>query len=85
MTPESVELYRDKSWPEMLRSEGVVRTVDYRFVARGGRIFDGRLAARGELGPDGRFIRSWAAIAHVTAEKRAGRDLRQVQRLDAVG
>ncbi len=85
MTPESVELYRNKSWPEMLASGGAVRSVDYRFVARDGRIFDGRLSARGEFGPEGRFIRSWSAIADVTAEKRADRDLRQVQRLDAVG
>jgi signal transduction histidine kinase len=43
------------------------------------------MSARGEFGPDGRFIRNWSAIADVTAEKRADRDLRQAQRLDTVG
>jgi signal transduction histidine kinase/CheY-like chemotaxis protein len=48
-------------------------------------VFDGRLAASGEFDANGRFIRSWSAIADVTAEKRADRELRQAQRMEAVG
>jgi PAS domain S-box-containing protein len=85
MTPESAECYRTSAWPGMLASRGQLRVVDYQFVTAFGRVFDGRLAASGEFDVDGHFIRSWAAIADVTAEKRADRDLRQAQRLDAVG
>ncbi|HEY8290812.1 MAG TPA: PAS domain S-box protein, partial [Acetobacteraceae bacterium] len=85
MTPESVEYYHNTAWPEMLASRGEVRSADYRFIARDNRIFDGRLSARGEFGPDGAFVRSWAAIADVTAEKGADRRLRMSQRMEAVG
>jgi PAS domain S-box-containing protein len=85
MTPESAERYRQQAWPEMLASAGQVRTVDYQFKTRAGRVFDGRLAARGEFDSSGRFVRSWSAIADVTAEKRAGQELQQVQRMEAIG
>jgi PAS domain S-box-containing protein len=85
MTPESAETYRRQAWPEMLASGGEVRTVDYQFVAKDGRVFDGRLSARGEFDANGAFVRSWSAIADVTAEKRADRVLRRVQRMEAVG
>jgi PAS domain S-box-containing protein len=85
MTPESAAAYRNSAWPEMLASDGQLRVVDYQFVTRSGRVFDGRLAASGDFDAEGRFIRSWSAIADVTAEKRADRELRQAQRMDAVG
>jgi PAS domain S-box-containing protein len=85
MVPESAEQYRGQAWPEMLASRGQLRVVDYQFQTRSGQVFDGRLAASGEFDADGRFVRSWSAIADVTAEKRADRDLRQAQRMDAVG
>jgi PAS domain S-box-containing protein len=85
MTEESAAQYQDQAWPAMLVSGGQLRVVDYQFVARSGRVFDGRLAAAGEFDAEGRFVRTWSAIADVTAEKRADRDLRQAQRMDAVG
>jgi PAS domain S-box-containing protein len=85
MTPDSADRYRAQAWPEMLASGGQLRVVDYQFLTRSGRMFDGRLAASGEFDDDGNFVRSWSAIADVTAEKRADRDLRQAQRMDAVG
>jgi PAS domain S-box-containing protein len=85
MTAESAEVYRKQAWPEMLKSRGQVRTVDYQFRTRDGRIFDGRLSARGEFDAEGRFVRSWSAIADITAEKRADRELRRSQRMEAVG
>ncbi|HEY1411794.1 MAG TPA: PAS domain S-box protein [Rhodopila sp.] len=85
MTPDSAERYHASAWPEMLASGGHLRVVDYQFVTASGRVFDGRLAASGEFDADGKFVRSWSAIADVTAEKRADRELRQVQRLEAVG
>jgi PAS domain S-box-containing protein len=85
MTADSVERYRDHAWPEMLGSGGRPRVVDYQFLTRSGRVFDGRLAASGDFSSDGRFERSWSAIADVTAEKRADRELRQAQRMEAVG
>ncbi|HEY0183762.1 MAG TPA: PAS domain S-box protein [Rhodopila sp.] len=85
MTPDSAARYREKAWPEMMSSHGQLRVMDYQFLTRSGRVFDGRLAASGEFDDAGRFIRSWSAIADVTAEKRADRELRQAQRMDALG
>jgi PAS domain S-box-containing protein len=77
MTADSVERYRDHAWPDMLESGGQPRAVDYQFLTRSGHVFEGRLAASGDFSSDGRFERSWPAIADVTAEKRADRELRQ--------
>jgi len=85
MTPDSAQRYREEAWPQMLASGGQLRVVDYQFLTRSGRVFDGRLAACGEFDPDGRFKRTWSAIADVTAEKRADRELRQAQRMEAIG
>ncbi len=85
MTPESAREYRERAWPAMLASGGEVRIVDYQFVTASGRVFDGRLAARGVFDAEGNLIRTWSAIADVTAEKRADLGLRQAQRLEAVG
>jgi PAS domain S-box-containing protein len=85
MTADSADRYRVQAWPEMLASGGQLRVVDYQFLTRSGRRFDGRLAASGEFDAGGRFVRSWSAIADVTAEKRADQDLRRAQRMDAVG
>jgi PAS domain S-box-containing protein len=85
MTPESAARYRDQAWPEMLASGGELRVVDYQFLTRTGRVFDGRLAAAGEFDAEGRFVRTWSATADVTAEKRADRELRQAQRMEAIG
>ena len=85
MTAESARIYRERSWPAMLASGGLTRSVDYQFVTRSGRVFDARLVARGDFDAEGRFVRSWTAIADVTAEKRADEKLRHAQRLEAVG
>jgi PAS domain S-box-containing protein len=85
MTADSAERYREQAWPGMLASGARLRVADYQFVTRTARTFDGRLAQSGELDPEGRFVRSWSVIADVTAEKRADRDLRQAQRMDAIG
>jgi PAS domain S-box-containing protein len=84
MTRDSAAQYRDWAWPEMLASAGQLKVADYQFVTRSGRVFDGRLAASGEFDANG-FVRSWAALADVTAEKQADREYRQAQRMDAVG
>ncbi|GAC1339905.1 MAG: PAS domain-containing protein [Acetobacteraceae bacterium] len=85
MTPESAAQFRLRSWPAMLASGGGAQTHEYQFITQSGRVFDGRLIARGEFDPAGAFVRSWSAIADVTAEKRAQHDLRQVHRMEAVG
>jgi PAS domain S-box-containing protein len=85
MTADSAERYRRQAWPEMLSSVGQTRVVEYQFVTQEGRVFDGRLSSRGEFDGDGRFIRSWTAIADITGEKQAERDLMQAQRMEAVG
>ena len=85
MTEASAALFQQRAWPEMLASGGAARVMDYRFVDAGGRVFDGRLSARGVFDDDGNLVRTWAAIADVTAEKQAGLALHQAQRMDAIG
>jgi len=85
MTAASAQVFRTHAWPEMLASSGTVRVVDYQFVTADGRVVDGRLAARGVFDEAGHLIRTWSAIADVTAEKQAEGALRQAQRLDAIG
>ncbi len=85
MTPDSALVYRQRAWPGMLASGGAVRVMDYQFATKDGRVFDGRLSARGVFDDAGRLMRTWAAIADVTAEKQADRALRQSQRMDAIG
>ena len=85
MTDNSARRYRETAWPEMLDSQGQVRTVEYQFLKSSGETFDGRLAACGEFDADGRFLRSWSVIADITSEKKAEAQLRQTQRMDAVG
>jgi PAS domain S-box-containing protein len=85
MTQESADRYRSTAWPEMVTKDGQLWVVDYQFLTRSSRVLDGRLASRGEFDAEGQFVRSWSAIVDVTAEKRADRELRQVQRMEAVG
>jgi PAS domain S-box-containing protein len=85
MTAASAQVFRTRVWPEMLASGGAVRVTDHQFITASGRVVDGRLAARGVFDKAGRLIRTWAAIADITAEKRAEGALRQAQRLDAIG
>ena len=85
MTSASAEDYRKNAWPEMTAGPEIVQVVDYQFLTGAGRIIDGRLSATGEFDAEDRFIRSWSAIADVTAEKCANQELRQAQRLEAVG
>ena len=85
MTPESAAVYRERAWPAMLASAGQVLVQVYQFVRGDGRVFDGRLSARGDFDAAGNFVRSWSAIADITSEIRAERELRQAQRMEAVG
>ena len=85
MTEASAHIFHTRAWPDMLASAGTVRSVDYQFVTAAGRVLDGRLTARGVFDEDGRLLRTWCAIADITAEKQAEGALRQAQRLDAIG
>jgi PAS domain S-box-containing protein len=85
MTEESANRYRENAWPEMLRSRGLAREVEYRFLKSSGEIFDGRLSACGEFDAAGRFIRSWSVVADITAQKQAEAQLIQAQKIEAVG
>ena len=62
MTPDSAARYRDRAWPEMLASRGQLRIVDYQFVTRSGRVFDGRVAASGEFDAAGLMKQRHASI-----------------------
>ncbi len=85
MTAESAQLYRDNAWPDMLASRDAVRTFEYRFRKRSGEVFHGRLSSRGEWDAEGRFVRTWAATADITAQKEAEAQLVQAQKMEVVG
>ena len=85
MAEESARLYRESAWPDMLRTDGAVRTFEYRFVKRSGEIFDGRVSSRGEWDAEGGFVRTWAATADITAQKHAEAQLVQSQKMEVVG
>jgi PAS domain S-box-containing protein len=85
MTEESARLYRDNAWPDMLGSRGAVRSFEYRFRKRSGTVFHGRLSSRGEWDAAGRFVRTWAATADITAQKEAEAQLVQAQKMEVVG
>jgi PAS domain S-box-containing protein len=85
MPEESAQLYRDNAWPDMLDSSGAVRSFEYRFRKRTGEQFHGRLSSRGEWDAQGRFVRTWAATADITAQKQAEAQLVQAQKMEVVG
>ena len=69
----------------MLRSRGTVREVEYQFLKKSGEVFHGRLSARGEFDAEGGFVRSWSAIANITAQKQAEAQLIHAQKIEAIG
>ena len=85
MTTESARRYAEVAWPQMLAAGGTTCTVEYQFTKTSGEVFDGRLSARGEFDAEGRFLRSWSAIADVTAEKRAQAELLHALKTEAIG
>ncbi len=85
MTEESAQFYRDNAWPDMLASRGSVRTFEYRFRKRSGEVFHGCVSSRGEWDAEGRFVRTWAATADITAQKAAEAQLVQAQKMEVVG
>ncbi len=85
MDESSARRFYDIAWPEMLDSKGTTLTYEYRFVKHSGEVFDGRVSAQGERDATGRFVRTWAVIADITLQKQAEEQLRQAQKMEAVG
>ncbi len=85
MTPQSASRYRERAWPELMGSRGAVQSDEFHFVKQTGEEFEGRIVGRVDFDAQGRFVRSWSAIADVTVEKRAEAQLRQAQKIEAIG
>jgi len=87
LDPASAALYREKAVPELIDSVPAMdsRSVEYRLIKASGEIADIMLTARPERDANGRFLHSLSVISDITARSRAEMELRQAQKLEALG
>ncbi|WP_230532810.1 MHYT domain-containing protein [Microvirga roseola] len=84
MTEDSVRKRSEVAWPTLLKA-GEAKDVEYRFVAKDGRVLDVLLSGRVERDAGGRIKHILGGVVDVTARKRAEDALRQAQKIEAVG
>ncbi|MGI4796112.1 MAG: PAS domain S-box protein [Janthinobacterium lividum] len=65
MTSESVSLFKDRNWPELV-SQGVIQDREYQFVKRSGAIVHVLLSARTGSDHHGAFVHTTAILTDVT-------------------
>jgi PAS domain S-box-containing protein len=85
MNEESRRRYLDVERPRLLRTRDGVREAEYRLRRRAGDWVEVLLRARPERDAEGRFLRSLAVLVDVTARNRAEAQLRQAQKIEALG
>ena len=73
-----------QGWVEMLRV-GHLRDLESRLVGKAGQAVDALISARVERSEGGAFVRIVGGIVHITARKQAEEQLRQAQKMEAVG
>jgi PAS domain S-box-containing protein len=73
-----------KGWIEMLRV-GHVRELESRLVGKSGQVVDALISARVERSEGGAFVRIVGGIVDITGRKQAEEQLRQAQKMEAVG
>ena len=84
LTEESARRQREEVWPMVLRS-GEFFEVEYQFVRKTGEILDVLIAVVVERNSDGSLRRTISGLIDISARKRAEEQLRQAQKMEAVG
>ncbi|MCQ0990372.1 MHYT domain-containing protein [Jiella marina] len=84
MTEASARRRVEVDWPALLASQQV-RGAEYQFVTKDGRQLDCLLSAHVERDADGRFVQALCGLVDITARRQAEEQLRQSQKLEALG
>jgi PAS domain S-box-containing protein len=74
----------ESDFPGLLKAD-VADDVEYQAVKRSGDVMDVLISSRIARDAQGRFQRTMGAVVDVTARKRAEEQLRQAQKMDAIG
>jgi PAS domain S-box-containing protein len=73
-----------QGWVKMLRA-GYLRDQESRLVGKSGQVVDALISARVERSEGGAFVRIIGGIVDITGRKQAEEQLRQAQKMEAVG
>ncbi|MBO0906609.1 PAS domain-containing sensor histidine kinase, partial [Jiella sonneratiae] len=84
MTPESARRRTEVDWPALLASKEL-RGAQYQFVTKDGRQLHCLLSAHVERDAEGRFQQALCGLMDITAWRQTEEQLRQAQKLEALG
>ncbi|WP_244404104.1 PAS domain-containing protein [Fulvimarina pelagi] len=84
MSEPSARRRMEVDWPALLASQEL-RGAEYQFVTKDGRILNCLLSAHVERDAEGRFLQALCGLMDITAWRQTELQLRQSQKLEAVG
>ena len=82
VTPDGVKTV-EENFPK-LKSEGVIRDLEYYMVRKDGTLLPVLLSATAITDSAGNYVMSWSTIYDITARKRAENEVRMLARLQSV-
>ena len=84
LTPECAERHVRELWPRLM-AQGYADDVEYQIVKRSGEVAEVLISSRLGRDAEGNFARTMAAVVDVTARRRAEGQLREAQKMEAIG